>query len=193
MRLSQNFSVPHPREHVWNAFNNVEALAKCFPGAKITRSDGLEVFSGEVTAKLGPMRLRFVGDGKVERNPESWSGKVHGKGRDKGSSSGAKATLSFKLVNLEEGAETLVEVEADYALSGSLAQIGRGAIVEEFARQITNGFSASLNEMLSQNTDFKSPKPECQEGGGDFRIGWVLVKSIWITTGKFFSGIFGKQ
>ena len=93
MRLSQNFSVPHPREHVWNAFNNVEALANCFPGAKITRSDGLEAFSGEVTAKLGPMRLRFVGDGKVERNPESWSGRVHGKGRDKGSNSGAKATL----------------------------------------------------------------------------------------------------
>ncbi|SVC61988.1 uncharacterized protein METZ01_LOCUS314842, partial [marine metagenome] len=32
--------------------------------------DGLETFAGEVTAKLGPMRLRFVGEGKVDRNPK---------------------------------------------------------------------------------------------------------------------------
>jgi len=193
MRLSQKFSVPHPRELVWDAFNDVEALAKCFPGAKITQSDSLEAFAGEVTAKLGPMRLRFVGDGKVDRSPELWSGRVHGKGRDKGSNSGAKATLSYKLVDLQGGAETLVEVEAEYAFSGSLAQIGRGPIVEEFARQITNGFSASLDEMLSQSAGCKSSKPECQEGNGDFRVGWVLVKSIWITIAKFFSGIVGKQ
>jgi len=192
MRLSQKFCVPHPREHVWNAFNDVETLANCFPGAKITRFDGSEAFAGEVTAKLGPMRLCFVGEGKVDRNDKSWSGKVHGKGRDKGSNSGAKATLSYKLIDLEGGAETLVEVEADYALSGSLAQIGRGAIVEEFARQITNGFSVSLDEMLSQSASFESPKPQPQRAGGDFKIGWMLVKSIWITIGKFFSGKFGK-
>ena len=193
MRLSQKFSVPHPREHVWNAFNDVETLANCFPGAKITRLDGLETFAGEVTAKLGPMRLRFVGEGKVDRNPKSWSGRVHGKGRDKGSNSGAKATLSYKLIDLEGGTETLVEVEADYALSGSLAQIGRGAIVEEFASQITNEFSTSLDEMLSQSAGFEGPKTEHQRAGGDFRIGWVMVKSIWITIGKFISGKFGKR
>ena len=193
MRLSQKFSVPHAREHVWNFFNDVEALASCFPGAKITQSDGLESFTGEVTAKLGPMRLHFMGDGQVDRNPQSWSGRLHGRGRDKGSNSGAKVTLSYQLSDLGEGSETLVEVEAEYVLNGSLAQIGRGAIVEEFARQITSEFSASLDEILSRGADFESPKEERQRSGSDFRIGWVLVKSVWVTIRKFFSERFGKQ
>ena len=193
MRLSQTFSVPHPREDVWNLFQDIEALANCFPGAKITKLEGIESFTGEVTARLGPMRLHFVGDGQAERNHGSWSGRLHGKGRDKGSNSGAKATLSYQLIDIGEGSETLVEVEADYALNGSLAQIGRGAIVEEFARQITTQFSASLDEMLSRRAGFEGPKKDYQRSGRDLKIGWLLVKSVWVSIRNFFSRSFGKE
>ena len=193
MRLSQKFSVPHSREDVWNLFHDIEALANCFPGAKITKLEGLDSFTGEVTARLGPMRLHFMGDGQVDRNHGSWSGRLHGKGRDKGSNSGAKATLSYQLIDISEGSETLVEVEADYALSGSLAQIGRGAIVEEFARQITSQFSASLDEMLSRRAGFEDPKKDYQRSGRDLKIGWLLARSFWVSIRKFFSGSFGKE
>ena len=193
MRLSQNFSVPHPREDVWNLFHDIEALANCFPGAKITKLEGSESFTGEVTARLGPMRLHFVGDGRVDRNHGSWSGRLHGKGRDKGSNSGAKATLSYQLIDIGEGSETLVEVEADYALNGSLAQIGRGAIVEEFARQITTQFSVNLDEMLSRRAGFEGPKKDYQRSGRDLKIGWLLVKSVWVSIRNFFSRSFGKE
>lgn len=193
MRLSQKFSVPHPREDVWNLFHDIEALANCFPGAKITKLEGSESFTGEVTARLGPMRLHFVGDGLVDRNHGSWSGRLHGKGRDKGSNSGAKATLSYQLIDIGEGSETLVEVEADYALNGSLAQIGRGAIVEEFARQITTQFSASLDEMLSRRAGFEGPKKDYQRSGRDLKIGWLLVKSVWVSIRNFFSRSLGKE
>ena len=174
-------------------FHDIEALANCFPGAKITKLEGSESFTGEVTARLGPMRLHFVGDGLVDRNHGSWSGRLHGKGRDKGSNSGAKATLSYQLIDIGEGSETLVEVEADYALNGSLAQIGRGAIVEEFARQITTQFSASLDEMLSRRAGFDGPKKDHQRSGRDLKIGWLLVKSVWVSIRKFFSRSFGKE
>ena len=193
MRVSQTFSVPHSREDVWNLFQDLEALAHCFPGAKITKLEGIESFTGEVTARLGPMRLHFVGDGLVDRNHGSWSGRLHGKGRDKGSNSGAKATLSYELIGIGEGSETLVEVEADYALNGSLAQIGRGAIVEEFARQITTQFSASLDEMLSRRAGFEGPKKDYQRSGRDLKIGWLLVKSVWVSIRNFFSRSFGKE
>ena len=192
MRLSQTFSVPHPREDVWNLFQDIEALANCFPGAKITKLEGIESFTGEVTARLGPMRLHFVGDGQADRNQGSWSGRLRGKGRDKGSNSGAKATIKYLLVDIGDGSETEIEVEADYVLSGSIAQFGRGAIVEEFVRQITAQFSANLDEMLRRSSDIDNSTQISEQCVGELKVGRFLIKAIYLNVRRFFARVFGK-
>ena len=54
MDLTHRFSVPAGMDEAWKAFNNLEELAPCFPGATITSVEGDE-FAGSVKIKLGPM------------------------------------------------------------------------------------------------------------------------------------------
>ena len=68
MDLTHRFSVPAGVAEAWDAFNDLEGLAPCFPGATITSVDGDE-FSGSVKIKLGPISLMYNGSGRyVERN-----------------------------------------------------------------------------------------------------------------------------
>ena len=68
MDLTHRFSVPAHIDEAWNAFNNPEELAPCFPGATIDSIEGDE-FTGSVKIKLGPVALVYNGSGRyVERN-----------------------------------------------------------------------------------------------------------------------------
>ena len=68
MKLTQEFVAPHPRGLVWNAFADTELLVSCFPGAKLISVEGDGTFSGEVSARLGPMRMQFSGEGLILRD-----------------------------------------------------------------------------------------------------------------------------
>src|SRR4051794_28480430 len=58
MDLTHHFSVPAPVEEAWKAFNDLERLAPCFPGATINSVDGDE-FGGSVKVKLGPISMMY--------------------------------------------------------------------------------------------------------------------------------------
>ncbi len=56
MKLEHRFTVPATVDRTWAAFNDVERVVPCFPGATLTSSDG-ERFEGTCKVKLGPVSL----------------------------------------------------------------------------------------------------------------------------------------
>ena len=40
MELTHEFTVPAPVEETWDAFNDIESVAACFPGATVTAVEG---------------------------------------------------------------------------------------------------------------------------------------------------------
>ena len=40
MDLRHEFTVPAPIDQTWSAFNDIESVAVCFPGAKVTAVEG---------------------------------------------------------------------------------------------------------------------------------------------------------
>ncbi|MDQ3095456.1 MAG: SRPBCC domain-containing protein, partial [Actinomycetota bacterium] len=52
MELTHQFTVPAPIDVAWDAFNDLERIAPCFPGAALTSFDG-EQFEGLCKVKLG--------------------------------------------------------------------------------------------------------------------------------------------
>ena len=68
MELTHKFTVPAPIDDAWAAFNDLERIAPCFPGASLTSYDG-EDFQGTVKVKLGPISMQYSGTGRfVERD-----------------------------------------------------------------------------------------------------------------------------
>ena len=62
MELRHSFTVPPGVEDTWTHFEDIAALAECFPGAVVTGVEG-DSFSGTVKVKLGPIALQYAGSG----------------------------------------------------------------------------------------------------------------------------------
>ena len=60
--LEHDFTVPMPVGDAWAAFNDLELIAPCFPGAVITSVDG-DDFTGTAKVKLGPIASMYTGKG----------------------------------------------------------------------------------------------------------------------------------
>jgi carbon monoxide dehydrogenase subunit G len=156
MDLTHRFSVPAGIDEAWNAFNNPEELAPCFPGATITSTEGDE-FAGSVKIKLGPMALVYTGSGRyVERNEAERRVVIEARGKDKRGNGTATARITALFT--EGGEQTEVEVLTDLAITGKPAQFGRGVIsdvsdrlLDQFLNCVSGRFAQGLGAEAGAN------------------------------------------
>ena len=149
MDLTHRFSVPAGVAEAWDAFNDLEGLAPCFPGATITSVDGDE-FSGSVKIKLGPISLMYNGSGRyIERNDADRRVVIEARGKDKRGNGTATATVTASFA--ESGGQTDVEVLTDLVITGKPAQFGRGVIsdvsdklLDQFVSCVSGRFANGL-------------------------------------------------
>lgn len=142
MQIDQRFVLPLPPEAAWPAFRDIALLVECLPGASLTGP----AVDGEVPlrfdVKLGPIAAGFIGNGKATFDDAARSGVFEGAAADRKTNSRVKGAARFLMS--ADGAGSLVTVEVDYALTGSLAQFGRPGIVRELANALTAQFASNL-------------------------------------------------
>ncbi len=68
VELHQSFSVPFPRDQVWRFFADLDQVASCMPGARLTGPMTGNRAEGEVNVKLGPIVSAFHGVLDVARD-----------------------------------------------------------------------------------------------------------------------------
>ncbi|WP_127143589.1 SRPBCC family protein [Pelagibacterium montanilacus] len=149
--IKQVFTVNHPRDVVWDKFQDIDAVVECLPGASLTGPVVDGKAKGRVTVKLGPVKADFGGEAEITTDEATHTGKIAGVGIDKNHSSRAKGTATYTLEDAPNGG-TVVTVDVEYSLSGSLAQFARGGIVDAVAEQICQDFAANLEAELSADT-----------------------------------------
>lgn len=126
MDLKHSFSVPASIEETWAAFQDIESVAECFPGAQVTSVEG-DSFEGTCKVKLGPIALVYKGAGHfIEKDEATHRMVIEAKGKDKRGNGTAGATVTATLV--DSGESTEVEVITDLAITGKPAQFGRGVM-----------------------------------------------------------------
>lgn len=148
MELTHTFTVPTPVEETWAHFQDIAALAECFPGAQVTSAEG-DTFEGTCKVKLGPIALVYTGSGTfTERDEAAHRFVVVAKGRDKrgNGTAGADVTLTMTEPN-GSGGGTVVEVITDLAITGKPAQFGRG-VMQDVSDKLLGQFVACLEERL---------------------------------------------
>ncbi|MGO1975337.1 MAG: SRPBCC family protein [Propionibacteriaceae bacterium] len=146
MDLTHEFTVPAGIDATWNAFNDLERIAPCFPGATLTEVDG-DDFTGSVKVKLGPISLVYNGVGTfVERDVQQHRAVIEAKGKDKRGNGTAAATVTATLV--PDGSGTKVTVLTDMAITGKPAQFGRG-VIQDVSDKLLNQFVACISAKLS--------------------------------------------
>jgi carbon monoxide dehydrogenase subunit G len=146
MKFDLAFDLPFPPGEVWPAFGDVELLVACMPGAALRSAADERPLRFDFAVKLGPIGAKFSGEGDLVYGDHA--GTLSGSGTDRATASRVKGQAAFRLEDVPAG--TRVHVEVDFALSGVLAQFGRGGIVKEVAAGITARFGANLRARLER-------------------------------------------
>src|SRR6266550_5782431 len=150
MEFNNSFEVPLPPAEAWKVLLDIKRVAPCMPGAEVTEVLDENTYKGKINVRLGPVALTFAGVVKFEHiDAANYTARVAAQGTDAKGRGGANAASVFRLEPAGSGSKVLVHT--NLALSGAVAQYGRGVgIIQATAAQLMQQFAACLKEKLAQ-------------------------------------------
>lgn len=147
MRLESSFEVPASPERAWELLMDVPRVVPCMPGAELTETLGDESWKAKMSVKLGPIALAF--DTTITRELADAAARhvrLAAQARELRGRGGARATIDSSLSTVNGG--TRVDVVTDLALSGPVAQYGRG-VVADVSAELVARFARCLEAQLA--------------------------------------------
>ncbi len=140
VELERRFPLPGSAKVAWEVLRDIEAVAGCMPGAKITERLPGDIYKGTVTARVGPATMTFRGEAEVrDIDPVAHSLRVLGRGTDSTGSSAASMELAARIEAVTDGSSHLVG-KSEVTMSGKVAAFG-GRMINTVADQILKQFA----------------------------------------------------
>jgi uncharacterized protein len=162
VRLDNEFVVPRPVDEAWAVLTDIERIAPCMPGAKLTSVDG-DDYHGTVKVKVGPVVAQYAGVARFrERDASRHHAVLEATGKQSGGPGRASAVVTADLTG-EDSGSTRVTVVTDLTVAGPLAQFGRGAIAQ-VSGKLLDQFVAQLRETVLASPG-GAPAPAASPGG----------------------------
>jgi carbon monoxide dehydrogenase subunit G len=147
MELTHEFRVGVPPEQAWAVLTDVERIAPCLPGAELREVEGDE-YRGVVKVKVGPITAQYKGKAHfVEQDQAAGRVVLRAEGRDTRGQGNANATITATLT--PDGDGTRVSVVTDLAISGRVAQFGRGMLADVSAKLLGQFVDCVHEDLLS--------------------------------------------
>ncbi|NOG70934.1 CoxG family protein [Roseicella sp. DB1501] len=161
MEMTGERRIPAPRQQVWEALNDPEALRASIPGCESVERTADDQFQARVGVKLGPMSAKFGGKVKLENINPPASYTITGEGNG-GAMGFAKGGADVALEELGP-AETLLKYNVKAQVGGKMAQLGARLIdstAKQMADQFFDRFAARLTpEAPAQAAPAAEPAP----------------------------------
>jgi carbon monoxide dehydrogenase subunit G len=146
MDLNHSITVNQSIAETWKILTDLERIAPCLPGAQLQEIDG-DVYKGVVKIKVGPIVATFKGEAQfAERDDVNFKASLKASGRDTGGKGNASATITAQLTALSE-TSTVCNVVTDLAITGKVAQFGRGAMAD-ISEKLIAQFADNLNTLI---------------------------------------------
>jgi carbon monoxide dehydrogenase subunit G len=146
VEFTDEFRVSLPVEPAWDLLNDVERIAPCMPGARLTGAEG-DTYQGTVKVRVGPVVVEYKGTATVEsRDRTDHAMKLRAAGRDSKGQGNAQALVTALLAPDGEG--TRITVTTQLTITGKVAQFGRG-VIEDVSKKLLAQFTTNLEDMLA--------------------------------------------
>ena len=190
--IETSFDIDQPPGRVWTFFQDVPEVVICMPGAELLAQTGEATYTGKVTVKLGPVTAAFEGEAAIaETDHEARSATIEASGIDRRGNNRAKASIAYEIHERDGGSR--VRLHGTIRLTGALAQMGRGGIIQDVANHLTAQFAENLRGKLAQrgqeaeaDADVQEP-PQAIEGTQLTRV----VIAAWIR--RLVAALFGRS
>jgi len=144
MQITGSFTVPAPRQRVWEGLNDPEVLRQCIPGCEELLRVSDNEFEGKVVAKVGPVKAGFAGRVTLSDLDPPNGYRISGEGTG-GPAGFAKGGATVHLA--DEGTGTLLTYKVEANVGGKLAQIG-SRLIDGTARKMAGDFFETFSQVV---------------------------------------------
>jgi hypothetical protein len=214
VEIEKSYPMPAPAAATWALLQDIEAVAGCMPGAKITERLDAGRYKGTVTVRVGPATMAFRGEVEMKDvDPAAMALRLIGKGTDSTGSSVASMNLAARVAAAESGRSTLVG-SSEVSVSGKAATFGgrmMNMVADQVLKQFADNFAARVGAIAeapaaavvaataaadasgapappttaSTPSPAPAPQPPAAELNG-LALAWAVVRE-WLR------GLFGKK
>ena len=145
MEMSGERRIAAPRELVWQALNDPEALKAAIPGCESIEKLSETDLAAKLAIKIGPMAAKFSAKVKLENlnPPASYTISGEGNGGPMGFAKGG-ADVALEAISTSE---TMLRYSVKAQVGGKMAQLGARLIdstAKQMADQFFDRFAAAL-------------------------------------------------
>ena len=163
--LEKTFPLPGAAEVAWQLLCDIEAVAGCMPGARITERISEQQYKGTVSVKFGPASMSFRGEIEVKSiDASNLTLVLVGKGTDSTGSSGASMDLTARIEALDAQHCNLLG-NSTVSVSGKAATFG-GRMMGSVADQVLKQFAANFGARVEQLQASQSAGSASMQSGG---------------------------
>ncbi len=150
IQLEKSYPMPASADTGWALLQDIESVASCMPGAKITERVDAQHYKGTVAVKLGPASLSFRGEIEV-RALDAAARSLHlfAKGTDSTGGSAASMDLTARVEAVDAASCNLVGT-SEVTMSGKAATFGgrvMGPVSDQILGQFAANFAAKVQAM----------------------------------------------
>jgi carbon monoxide dehydrogenase subunit G len=187
VKIERTYPMPCPVEVAWEFLQNLEAVAACMPGAKITERLDAGRYKGTVTVRVGPATMSFRGEIEMKDvDAAARTLRLLGKGTDSTGSSGASMNLTARIEAAEGGLCNLVGA-AEVSMSGKAAAFGgrmMNTVADQILKQFAENFAGQVSALQAQRAApagaaaASIPPPAARELNG-LALVWTIIKD-WL-------------
>ena len=156
--IDEAFPLPGPAEAAWQLLQDVEAVAGCMPGARITERVDDSHYRGTVAVRMGPASLQFRGEVEVREVDAATRGlRLVGRGTDTTGTSGAAMDLHARIEAVDAASCRLLGI-SEVSVSGKAAAFG-GRLMLGVADQVLQQFVANFAGRLQAMAPAQADRP----------------------------------
>ena len=143
MKVEGTYTLPAPRQKVWDLLNDPKVLARTTPGIKTLEPAGGDTFKATIEVGVGPVKGTYAGQVSIENKtaPERMTLKIEGGGKP----GTIRATGELHLE--EQNGTTVVAYTGDAQVTGLVASVGH-RLIGGVAKQMVGEFFRALEKEL---------------------------------------------
>ena len=188
--LERTFALPAAADQAWKLLADVEQVAACMPGARISERVDERHFKGTVAVKFGPASLSFRGELEVlSLEPGSRTLQLRGKGTDATGGSAASLDLTARIEEKDAASSSLVG-RGEASMSGKAATFGARVadpVAQQVLQQFADNFIAALQARAvaggaagsGSEVPQAAPAPSAAKPLNGLALLWAVLRS-WL-------------
>jgi carbon monoxide dehydrogenase subunit G len=196
IEIEKSLALPVSAATGWTLVENIEDIATCLPGAKITERVDATHYKGTVTVKLGPATVSFKGEIEiVSLDPAEHTIRLVGRGSDTTGTSGASLDLTARVVATGP-ASCELSGRSEVSVTGKIAAFG-ARLMNTVTDQLLKIFFANL---LARAQALEAAKPVEIAAEPEAALPPPIPQAaefhalafIWSVIKAWFGGLFGR-